>query len=318
MTTRTGWTRGLIRAVALLVCTAGVATSRAGSAGYHRIKTIKLGGDEGWDYITFDPAARRLYVSRATHVVVLDAANGTVVGDIPDTPGVHGVALAPELNRGFTSNGHAATVTIFDTKTLAVIGHTTTGEGPDAIVYDPASHRVFTMNGRGHTSTAMDAASGQVAGTIDLGGKPEFAVSDGEGHVYVNLEDKSEAVTLDTATLKLSHRWPMAPCEAPSGLAIDRAHRRLFAGCHNNMMVVLDADNGKIIATLPIGAGVDANGFDPGTQFALSSNGGDGTLTVVHEESPEQFTVVENIQTQKGARTMALDEKTHDIYLVTA
>ena len=318
MTTRTGWTRGLIRAVALLVCTAGVATSRAGSAGYHRIKTIKLGGDEGWDYITFDPAARRLYVSRATHVVVLDAANGTVVGDIPDTPGVHGVALAPELNRGFTSNGHAATVTIFDTKTLAVIGHTTTGEGPDAIVYDPASHRVFTMNGRGHTSTAMDAASGQVAGTIDLGGKPEFAVSDGEGHVYVNLEDKSEAVTLDTATLKLSHRWPMAPCEAPSGLAIDRAHRRLFAGCHNNMMVVLDADNGKIIATLPIGAGVDANGFDPGTQSAFSSNGGDGTLTVVHEESPEQFTVVENIQTEKGARTMALDEKTHDIYLVTA
>src|SRR6266404_3966008 len=287
-------------------------------AGDHRIKTIKLGGDEGWDYITFDPAARRLYVSRATHVVVLDAANGTVVGDIPDTPGVHGVALAPELNRGFTSNGHAATVTIFDTKTLAVIGHTTTGEGPDAIVYDPASHRVVTMNGRGHTSTAMDAASGQVAGTIDLGGKPEFAVSDGEGHVYVNLEDKSEAVTLDTATLKLSHRWPMAPCEAPSGLAIDRAHRRLFAGCHNNKMVVLDADSGKINATLPIGAGVDANGFDPGTQFAFSSNDGDGALTVVHEESPEQFTVVENIQTQKGARTMAIDEKTHDIYLVTA
>jgi DNA-binding beta-propeller fold protein YncE len=297
---------------------AGATTSGAESSGYHRIKTIKLGGGEGWDCPTFDTASRRLYVSRATHVVVLDAANDTVVGDIPDTPGVHAIALAPELNRGFTTNGHAANVTIFDLKTLAVVGHTSTGEGPDTIVYDPASHRVFTMNGRGHTATAIDAASGDVAGTIELGGKPEFAVADGKGRVYVNLEDTSEVVAFDPATLKVVHRWPMAPCEEPSGLAIDRAHRRLFAGCHNRMMAVLDADTGKVIATLPIGEGVDGTAFDPATQFAFSSNGGDGTLTVVHEDSAERFSVVEDVSTQKGARTLALDETRHDVYLVAA
>ena len=290
----------------------------AGPSRYHLLERFHLGGDEGWDYLTFDPASRHLYVARATHVAVLDAPTGRIIGDIPDTPGVHGVALAPALNRGFTSNGRAANVTIFDMKTLAVVGHTSTGEGPDAIVYDPVSHRVFTMNGRGRTSTAIDAASGAVAGTIELGGKPEFAVSDGKGHVYANLEDTSETVVLDTATLKLLHRWPIAPCEAPSGLAIDQEHRRLFAGCHNDMMAVLDADSGKVLATLRTGAGVDANAFDPGTRFAFSSNGGDGTLTVVHEDAPERFTVVENVPTQKGARTMALDEKTHVVYLVTA
>jgi DNA-binding beta-propeller fold protein YncE len=250
-------------------------------------------------------------------VMVMDADAGKVTGDIPGTEGVHGIALAPDLGRGFTSNGRSATVTIFDIKTLATIGHAKTGEGPDAIVYDPSSKRVFTMNGRGKNSTAIDGATGDVAGTIDLGGRPEFAVSDGNGHVYVNLEDKSALAEIDTATLKVLHTWPLAPCDSPSGLAIDHEHRRLFAGCDNKMMAVVNADTGKVVATPAIGEGVDANGFDPGTQLAFSSNG-DGTLTVVHEDSPDKYTVLENVPTQSRARTMALDEKTHDVYLVTA
>jgi DNA-binding beta-propeller fold protein YncE len=301
--------------VFLFAAAAGAAF--AGGSGYHLKNKIKLGGEGGWDYITFDSTSGRLYISRATHVMVVDGASGKVVGDIPDTQRVHGIALAPDVNRGFTSNGNTADVTIFDLKTLAVIGRAKTGEGPDAIVYDPVSHRVFTMNGRGKSSTAIDAATGNVAGTIDLGGRPEFAVADGKGHVYVNLEDKSEALELDTQKLTVLHRWPMAPCKEPSGLAIDREHRRLFAGCDNKMMAVIDADSGKVIATPAIGEGVDANGFDPGTQFAFSSNG-DGTLTVVHEDAPDKFTVVENVATQRGARTMAVDEKSHDVYLVTA
>ncbi len=302
---------------AVLVFLFAAAAVLAGPSRYHLKNKIKLGGEGGWDYITFDAAAGRLYISRATHVTVLDAASGKVAGDIPDTQGVHGIALAPDLGRGFTSNGRSASVTIFDMKTLAVIGNAKTGEGPDAIVYDPASHRVFTMNGRAKSSTAIDAATGNVAGTIELGGRPEFAVADGKGHVYVNLEDKSDELELDTVKLAALKRWPMAPCTEPSGLAMDREHRRLFAGCDNKLMAVIDADNGKVIATPAIGEGVDANGFDPGTQCAFSSNG-DGTLTVVHEDSPDKFTVVENVATQRGARTMALDEKTHDVYLVTA
>jgi len=290
----------------------------AGSSGYHLVKKIALGGEGGWDYLTFDDASRRLYVSRATRVVVLDADHGTVVAEIPDTPGVHGIALAPELGRGFTSNGAAASVTIFDLKTLKELGRTkTTGDNPDAIVYDPASRRVFTMNGRGNNSTAMDAATGTVVGTIPLEGRPEFAVADGRGRLYVNLEDKSEELAIDSQALKIVARWKMAPCEEPSGLAIDREHRRLFAGCRNQIMLVMDADTGKVVTTVPIGHGVDANAFDPETQFAFSSNG-DGTLTVVHEDSPDKFSVLENVGTQRGARTMALDRRTHKVFLVTA
>jgi DNA-binding beta-propeller fold protein YncE len=303
-------------ACAALWSSALVLAAGPGASGYHLKAKYKLGGEGGWDYLNFDAAARRFYISRGAHVMVTDDA-GKVVGDIPDTEGVHGIALAPDLGRGFTSNGRSATVTIFDIKTLAVIGRAKTGEGPDAIVYDPASKRVFTMNGRAKNSTAIDGATGEVAGTIDLGGRPEFAVSDGKGHVYVNLEDKSELVEIDTTALKVLHTWPLAPCDSPSGLAIDREHRRLFAGCDNKMMAVVNADTGKVVATPAIGEGVDANGFDPGTQLAFSSNG-DGTLTVVHEDSPDKYTVVENVPTQRRARTMALDEKTHDVYLVTA
>lgn len=284
---------------------------------YHVVKKVTLGGEGGWDYLLGDSAARRIYISRGTHVMVVDADNYSVVGDIPDTKGVHGIALAPEFHRGFTSNGQANAVTIFDLKTLKVLGTAPTGKGPDAIIYDPASKRVFTFNGHGGDATAIDAASGQPAGTVSLGGKPEFAVSDGEGHLYNNLEDKSVLVQIDSKQLTVTARWPLAPCQSPSGLAMDTIHRRLFVGCHNQMMAVVDADSGKVLATPAIGQGVDANAFDPGTQLAFSSNG-DGTLTVVHEDTPEQFAVVANVPTQRGARTMALDLKKHRIFLVTA
>lgn len=289
----------------------------AADSGYHVVHTYTLGGEGGWDYLAIDGAARRLYVSRATHVMVLDADSGNVVGDIPDTPGVHGIALAPELGRGFVSNGREGTVTIFDIQTLKPITKVKAGENPDCILYDPATRRVFTFNGRSHDSTAIDAASGTVLGTIKLEGKPEFAVSDGKGELFVNIEDKSQLDAIDPQKLEVKASWSLAPCEEPSGLAIDRKHRRLFSGCDNKMMAIVDADSGKVIATPPIGEGVDANAFDPKTDLAFASCG-EGVLTVVHEESPNKFTVKENVPTQAGARTMALDEKTHQIYTVTA
>ncbi len=264
-----------------------------------------------------DSSSRRLYISRATHVIVIDADSGKPVGDIPDTPGVHGIALAPELGRGFISNGREGTVTIFDLKTLKAITKVKAGENPDAILYDPASKRVFAFNGRSHDATAIDAAGGTVVGTIKLEGKPEFAASDGKGEIFVNIEDKSQIDAIDPDKLEVKASWPLAPCQEPSGLAIDRKNRRLFAGCDNKMMAVVDADTGKVVATTPIGDGVDANAFDPGTGLAFASCG-EGVLTVVHEDSPTKFSVVDNVPTQQGARTMALDEKTHNVYLVTA
>ena len=295
-----------------------LAFAAPGPSGYHLLKKIPLGGEGGWDYITFDSPTRRLFISRATKVVVLDVDSGKVVGEIPNTEGVHGIALAPDLGRGFTSNGRAGTVTIFDLKTLQAIGSVLAGKNPDAIVYDPASKRVFAMNGRSSNATAIDAATGTVAATIALAGKPEFAVADGAGHVYVNIEDQSELWQIDSEKLAVTAHWPLAPCQEPSGLAMDIAHRRLFAGCDNKMMAVVNPDTGKVVATPPIGEGVDANAFDPGLSFAFSSNGGAGTLTVVHEDSPDKYTVVEDVATQRGARTMALDPKTHEVYLATA
>jgi WD40 repeat protein len=240
-----------------------------------------------------------------------------VVGEIPDTAGVHGIALSPGSGNGFTSNGQAGTVSIFDLKTLQVVGHAPTGMNPDAIVYDPATKRVFTMNGRSGDITAIDAVTGSVVGTTPVGGKLEFAVADGAGHLYVNVETKSEVVQFDAKNLVVTAHWPLAPCTNPTGLAIDVKNHRLFSGCANKMMAVIDSDSGKVIATPPIGVGVDSNQFDPGTGFAFASNGG-GTLTVVHEDSPTQFSVVEDVPTQAGARTMALDPKTHEVFLVTA
>src|SRR6185437_1646728 len=277
-----------------------------------------LGGDGGWDYLTFDPAGKRLFISRGTHVMVVDPSKGSVIGDIPNTTGVHGIALAQDLGKGFTSNGRENTVTVFDLKTLK---ETTKikidGENPDAILYDPATHRVFTFNGRSKNSTVIDATKDTVVATIPLDGKPEFGASDGKGKVFVNIEDKSELSEIDAKNAKVLNTWPLAPCEEPSGLAIDQKHHRLFSGFHNKMMAVTDADTGKVIATPAIGEGVDANAFDPEQELAFSSNG-DGTLTVVHEDSPDKFCVVDNATTEKFARTMALDTTNHDVYEVTA
>jgi DNA-binding beta-propeller fold protein YncE len=301
----------------LLLLLSGAAGAAAQGSGYHLLKKYPLGGEGGWDYLTLDSAARRLYIARASRVMVFDVEAGKLVGELPDTPGVHGVALAPELGRGFASNGRAGTATIFDLKTLKVLGQVKTGGNPDAIIYDPASRRVFTFNGGTSDATAFQAASGDVAGTIALGGRPEFAVPDGSGKVYVNLEDKNELLALDSRKLTVLKRWPLAPCERPSGLALDRRARRLFVGCANSMMGIVDAKSGRVVATPPIGRGVDANAFDPETRLAFSSNG-EGTLTVVREDSPGKFTVLENVPTQRGARTMALDTRTHNVFLVTA
>jgi DNA-binding beta-propeller fold protein YncE len=302
---------------ALSLSLAAMAMAAAGP-GYHVKNTYKLGGEGGWDYLIADGSAHRVYISRGTHVIVLDTESGKQVGDIPDTPGVHGIALAPELGRGFTSNGREGTVTIFDIKTLKPIGEKVkAGENPDAILYDPATKRVFTFNGRSQDSTAIDAASGKVLGTIKLDGKPEFAASDAKGEIFVNIEDKSELTAIDPAKLEVKAKWPLAPCTEPSGLAIDRKHRRLFAGCDNKMMAVVDADSGKVLATPAIGEGVDATAFDDETGYAFASCG-EGVLTVVKEESASKFEVAENVKTQRGARTMALDTKTHNVYTVTA
>jgi DNA-binding beta-propeller fold protein YncE len=290
----------------------------AAGPGLHVLKTYKLGGEGGWDYLEVDAEAHRVFISRATHVVVIDEDSGKVVGDIPDTPGVHGIALAPELGRGFISNGREGSVTIFDLKTIKPISKVqSVGENPDAILYDSPTKRVFTFNGRSHDSTAIDAASGKILGKIDLGGKPEFGVSDGHGELFVNLEDKSELLALDPKELKIKSQWPLAPCESPSGLAMDVKHRRLFAGCDNKMMAVVNADNGKVISTPSIGDGVDADRFDPATQLAFASCG-EGVLTVVKEDTPEKFTVAQTVPTARGARTMAIDLQTHEIFTVTA
>jgi DNA-binding beta-propeller fold protein YncE len=293
------------------------ATPAPGASGYHVIKTIPVGGEGGWDYVYVDNDARRIYVSRSTHTMVLDADTYAVVGDIPDTQGVHGIAVASGLGRGFTSNGRANTVAIFDLKTLKVIGTVPTDANPDAILYDHVTKRVFTFNGRGKNATAINAADGTVVGTIPLGGKPEFAVADGKGTLYVNNEDTSELHHLDAQSLKELHRWPLAPCKSPSGLAMDLATHRLFSVCDEKVMSVVNADTGKVVATPAICDGPDAAAFDPSTSYAFASCG-DGNLTVIHEDSPDKFTVVENVSTKKSARTMGLDLKTHNIFLPAA
>ncbi len=286
--------------------------------GYHRVQKITIGGEGGWDYLIADGSGGRVYVSHGTEVDVVDTKSGQVVGKITDLKGVHGIALATEFGRGFISNGQAGTVTIFDLKTLSKIGaDVPAGKNPDAIIYDPASKRVFAFNGRSSDATAIDAEKGTVVGRVALEGKPEFAAADGVGHVYVNIEDQSKVFDIDARKLTVEHRWSLAPCEEPSGMAIDGAHRRIFSGCHNKMMAVMDADTGKVMATPPIGSGIDATAFDPGTGLVFNSCG-DGTLSVIHEDSPDQYTVVENAKTQTGARTMALDAQTHHVYLSIA
>jgi len=290
-----------------------------GPSGYQVVKTIPVGGQGRWDYCVVDTAARRLYVSHGSHVVVLDTDSDKIVGDIPHTLGVHGIALATDLGRGFVSNGRASTVTVFELKTLKTISTVKSGGiNPDAIYYDARSKRVFAFNGRSANAVAINAADGQVAGMIPVGGKPEFAVGDGEGHVFVNIEDKSQLLQIDAQKLSVLNRWPLAGCKEPSGLAIDQKNRRLFSVCGNKKMMVVNADTGKIVATPAIGEDPDAAAFDPGTQMVFSSNGESGDLTVIHEDSPDQYSIVENVPTRKYARTMAVDEKTHAIFLPVA
>ncbi len=278
---------------------------------------VKLGGDGGWDYLTYDQDGERLFITRGSHVMVIDAKTLKLAGDIPDLSGIHGVALAPESNRGFVSNGGDNTVTIFDLKTLNKLDSVKVGERPDAILYDPFSKRVFTFNARSHDSTAIDAASSKVAGTIPLGGKPEFPASDGQGKVYVNIEDKGQIAEIDVTRLGVLNTWSIAPCEEPSALAFDVKHHRLFAGCGNKMMAVVDSDSGKVVTTVPIGEGVDAGRFNPNTQEVFMSCG-EGVLTIIHEDSPDKYTVRQNLATVPGARTMALDKANNVAYLVTA
>jgi DNA-binding beta-propeller fold protein YncE len=297
---------------------ASIAASVAMAApgGYHIVKEIKIGGDGGWDYLTMDSPAKRLYVSHATHVVVIDTDKGTVAGDIPDTPGVHGVALAPDLNRGFVSNGRGNNVTIFDLNTLAKIGEVKTGQNPDAIQYEASSKRVFTFNGRSKDATAFNAQTGAVEGTIPLGGKPEFSAADGKGKIYVNIEDTNEIAEIDAKSLKVTKKYSLKPCDEPSGLAMDVKNRRIFSVCGNKIMAISDPDSGKVLATPPIGEGADGAGFDPGRGVAFSSNG-EGTLTVIGETSGK-WGVIETVKTQRSARTMTVDEKTHTIYMPAA
>ena len=294
-----------------------LAASAQTAGGYHVIKKIPIPGEGSWDYLTVDESARRLYVSHGTQVEVLDVDSGAIVGKIANTPGVHGIAIAPELGRGFVSNGQSSTVTIFDLKTLNAISQVPTGKKPDAIIYDPATSRVFAFNGGSNSATAIQAADGKVAGTVDLGGGPEFAVADGSGYVYDNLEDESLVLKINSRTLKIEQRWPTAPCASPSSMAMDRPNRRLFIGCRSKVMAVMNADTGQVITTLPIGDHVDATAFDPDSRLIFNSNG-EGTITVIHQDSPDKYSVVESVKTLPRAKTMALDPKTHQLFLSTA
>jgi YVTN family beta-propeller protein len=292
--------------------------SLQGNAQHYKVSgRIPLGGEGGWDYLFADSANGQLYVSHGTQVEVVDLASEKPVAKITGMKRIHGIAVANDLNRGYISDGGDDVVLIFDLKSNAVLQKVPAGKNPDGILYDPYSRRVFAFNGRSNDVTAIDAASGKVAGTIALDGKPEFPVSDGKGNVYANIEDKSEIVQLDPQTLKVKKTWPLSPCEEPSGLAIDLEARRLFSVCSNNKMAVVNADSGQVIATVAIGDGPDAAAYDPGSKLVFSSNGS-GTLTVVGQSSPDKYSVLENVPTERSARTMTLDTKTHKIYLSAA
>ncbi len=282
------------------------------------LRTIPVGGEGGWDYLTVDSPGHRLFLSRGTRVDVLDLNTGKVAGEIPDTPGVHGIALAPKLGKGYISAGRANSVVVFSLSDLKVEGKIAAGRNPDVILYDEPSGRVIAFNGGSGDATLIDAKAGTVAATLPLGGKPEAAVSDGSGKVYVNLEDKSELVEIDARSAQVLRHIKLEGCDEPSGLAIDVKHRRTFSGCGNKVMAVTSLDGAKVIATIPIGPGVDANGFDAERGLAFSSNGGDGTLTVAKETSSGHYEVVQNVPTARGARTMAVDPSTHHVFLVTA
>ena len=285
---------------------------------YQLVKRIPIPGDYGWDYLAVDSAARRLYVSHDREVVVVDIDSGSQVGVIPNGRGVHGIAIAPDFGRGFITNGQPGTVTIFDLKTLRALDEVKIGENPNCVLFDPKTQRIFTADRGSQRVSAIDPRSGKVIGTIEnLGGKVEYAVADGEGHVFMNMQDRNTVLKLDAQGLKVLATWPLAPCEQPTSIAMDRAGKRLFIGCRSGVLAVVNATNGKLVATLPIGKAVDATTFDLETHLVFNSNG-DGTLTVTKQESVDRYRVVENVKTQTGARTMALDPKTHKVFLAAA
>ena len=302
--------------IVLILATLGISQlSAQQESGYKLNRKITLGGEGGWDYLTLDASSHRLFVTRATRVMVVDVASSKLVGEIPDTAGVHGVALLPSFGRGVTSNGKEDTATIFDLKTLVPIAKVKTGGKPDAILFDPFSGLVLTFNGKSNSVTLIDVSKAQAAGSIDLPGRPETGVSDGKGRVFVNLEDKNQLAVIDVAARKVVATWPLPGCDEPTGLAFDAANRRLFSACHSNVLVVIDADSGRNVAQVTIGAGVDAAAFDAQSKLIFTSNG-EGTLSVIRQESADKYVSLANVPTQKGARTMALDAETHTIYTV--
>ncbi|MBI1802916.1 MAG: YncE family protein [Ignavibacteriae bacterium] len=307
-----------LRVIVFILLAPFSASPQSTASGYHIIDSLKLEGEGGWDYLTVDTSSERVYISRSSRVQVVDIGKHSLVGEIPNTIGVHGIALVPSLGKGYTSNGRDSSVTVFDLATLKTLRTIKIdARNPDAILFDPSSHRVFTFNGGSSNATAIDVGSDSIAGTVPLPGKPEAGVTDDNGTVFVNIEDKSVLVVFDSRTLKVLHTWPLAPGEEPSGLAIDKEHRRLFSGCGNRTMAIVDTDSGTVVTTVPIGNGVDGTAYDPASSFAFSTNG-EGTLSVVREDTPTKFSVVENAATRRGARTIALDEKTHRIYTVSA
>jgi YVTN family beta-propeller protein len=305
---------GLLAALGLLLVTA----SAEALPQYRIEQTVRLPGDGGWDYLTFDPVGQRLFLARSTRVEVIDTRRLVHVGEIAATPGVHGVALAQDLGRGYISAGGSSTIVVFDLQTLERVKDIkSTGENPDSIIYDPATQRVFAFNGRGRSATVIDAVSNEVAGTINLEAKPEEARADGSGKVYVNLEDKNAIAVIDARTLKVVSVIPLTGCDGPSGLALDAAARRLFAVCDNHVMVAVDAATGKLLGSAPIGGSPDGAGYDAGARLAFASCG-EGVLSVVASGSNGAAQLVQTLPTQRGARTMALDEQHHRVFLVTA
>jgi YVTN family beta-propeller protein len=304
---------------AIILCSAPVV--RPPDGGYHLLKKYDLGaapgGKEYWDYITFDPATRRLYVSHNTEVKVVNADTGAIIGSISELKRVHGIALVSELGRGFLSDGGADEAVVFDMKTLKVTGHIKTGGNPDCIIYDPTSKHIFTMNGKTNDASVIDPATTTVVATIPIGGRPEYAVADGHGTIYDNVEDKSEVVAIDSMANTVKTQWPIAPAEGATAIDLDVKHHRLFIGGRNKVQAIMNVENGKIIHTFPIGAGVDTNIFDPetGTLFVAVR---EGILHVFHEDTPDQFSVVESVKTEFGARNMAFDPKTHQLFSDTA
>jgi len=309
----------LVLAVSLLLAVfARGLPAKPDNSGYHIVKKIVTGGTEGWDYITMDSDTRLAYIGRENHIDVVNVDSGKVVGKVEGLEGASGLQPVPEFGRGYATSGDAGEVVIVDLKTLAKIGTVKAGKDPDSFTYDPVTKRVFVMNSSSANATAINAKDGTLAGTVVLGGQPEAALADGKGKVYVNITDKDEIVEADAQTMKVTRRWPLAPGTGPSGLAMDRKNRRLFSACDNQKMVVVNADTGKVVATLRTGAGTDGAAFDPETMNAFAPAGGAGTLTIIHEDSPDSYKVLEEIDTQSGARTMALDMKTHNVLVVTA